>query len=596
MTPNGYTNEEVKQLFDRFKKGRAQYDKIWKQLDAYDSGRFWEHMRKKLPKHQIITDSNYINYIKRNYTNSLYAAPYIADISARYFQHKEHADQVNMFYEYIYNKLNIPMKQLQAGDRAALNNVGYIQFGWDNDVIDMITERYKGDVVATVQDTLAVYLDPSYRDLQKGKAVFIEGEESLIELMRKYPEEMRAYSEAVKDNYGTNHSLTDAGKGYLGDYSSSPQEGMVRTVTAFFKHTDSEQRTRIDQLFYVGNDFHLIDIKEGIKPNYFPIVPLYGLPPVKDPYGMSECALVLKNVLTINLLDSITATHTYAAQKRATIISANSGLDPRTVSANINNPNKILVTTGDVNNVVNQLDLPELPRDLPMFREHLMEMVHMVTGVDLRYTGRDTGSVTTTGGMEALQTRMGMTDNTRIFMLEQFAKNVAKMIIDFYVEFGKKREVNLTHKNPVHNQLYKIDFDVFKKDDEGIRFDYTINSSPYLPKNRARLAEAANIIMEKQMQYQMNPPLMTSEEWLEYQDFPQKDLMLARMRAEQLQQDHEDIQNTVVDFSSLVQQGVSPEGATNMLAQEKQARRDNPKLGNTGGAGSFQNAQMGGMM
>ena len=117
-------------------------------------------------------------------------------------------------------------------------------------------------------------------------------------------------------------------------------------------------------------------------------------------------------------------------------------------------------------------------------------------------------------------------------------------------------------------------------------------ASPYLPKNRIRYAESATEIMAMQSQYQMNPPLITPEEWLKYQDFPQKDIMLQRMEAQRLQDDVQDITENVVNFSSLVQQGVSPDGAVQMLADEKAMMRANPKLGNVSG-GSAQAKQKG---
>ena len=100
-------------------------------------------------------------------------------------------------------------------------------------------------------------------------------------------------------------------------------------------------------------------------------------------------------------------------------------------------------------------------------------------------------------------------------------------------------------------------------------------------------------MMEKQMQYNFQPKLISPEEWLQYQDFPQKYKILQRIRTERMRNDVEDIESELINYTGLIQKGVRPEKAIEMLASERQAKRDNPALGNTGGAGSFQNAQMG---
>jgi hypothetical protein len=95
------------------------------------------------------------------------------------------------------------------------------------------------------------------------------------------------------------------------------------------------------------------------------------------------------------------------------------------------------------------------------------------------------------------------------------------------------------------------------------------------------------------MQYQFQPQLITAEEWLASQDFPDKYKILQRIRNDRLRDDVEDIESEIINYSGLVNQGVRPEQAINMLANERQVKRDNPGLGNTGNSGSFQNRQVG---
>jgi hypothetical protein len=99
--------------------------------------------------------------------------------------------------------------------------------------------------------------------------------------------------------------------------------------------------------------------------------------------------------------------------------------------------------------------------------------------------------------------------------------------------------------------------------------------------------------MEKQMQYNFNPQLISPEEWVASQDFPQKYKILQRLRQERMRDDMEDIESELINYSGLVQKGVRPDAAVKMLASERQAKRDNPSLGNTGNANGFQDRQAG---
>ena len=85
------------------------------------------------------------------------------------------------------------------------------------------------------------------------------------------------------------------------------------------------------------------------------------------------------------------------------------------------------------------------------------------------------------------------------------------------------------------------------------------------------------------MQYNFQPQLISAEEWLATQDFPQKYKMLQRIRAERMRDDKQDLEADLVNYAGLVEQGMRPESAINQLVSEKQFKRDNPEfaLGNT---------------
>ena len=566
--------KEILDIFHYYCSEKAGYSRVCRQLDAYDSGNFWSHVKARLPKHQMLSDTNYINYIKQNQVNSIYSSGYIADVNARSAEDEDLARNINAFLEYVYDDVELNHYMLLAGDRAALLNVGAILIQWDKE-----NKKIKPRFI----DTSCIYLDPAVRVYQEGSALFIAEIVSRRELIRTNP--------SYKDKLGeTKDSVSLAsssyyGGGYIDSKSISNKDDVVHLLNAFIKN----EKGGIDQ-YIIADEKTILDSKENIKPNEFPVGILYGLPPVKDVYGFNVTKLCLRNCLALNLLDSMGITHIYAQQRRATLMRRDIGISVDYLSANINNPDSTIPVDGDPTKAVHQLDLPDLPNFLVEYRSKLEESIFLISGIDPIYTGRQTNSVTTTGGVERVQQRASLTDATKIAMLEHFVKNLTKLIFDFYMEFGDKYSVFNKAKHPALKDIYKVDFAELRKNET--KFDFSMNASPYLPKNRIRYAEAATTIMEMQGQYQMNPPLITPEEWLKYQDFPQKDKMLQRMEAQRVQDDTQEITENVVNFSSLMQQGVSPDGAIKMLADEKAMMRENPKLGNVAG-GSPQAQQQG---
>ena len=109
----GYTSVHIMELFKHFAAGRKSYERLWKVLDAYDKGDFWTVINNKLPDYSVKPDTNWINYVKTNYVNSLYVGSYRGVVIPRKYQYNQQALAINEFIEYIFNKLDIPGIQMQ---------------------------------------------------------------------------------------------------------------------------------------------------------------------------------------------------------------------------------------------------------------------------------------------------------------------------------------------------------------------------------------------------------------------------------------------------------------------------------------------------
>ena len=199
-------------------------------------------------------------------------------------------------------------------------------------------------------------------------------------------------------------------------------------------------------------------------------------------------------------------------------------------------------------------------------RTTLQYGMEQVSGVDGRYTGRDTGSIITTGGTEEMLNRVTLIDTPKILMYEQYAKKLTQLVLANMLEFAPKRKY--LYKKPNSKEWESIEVD-FPKIDSDTLFNYAINISSELPKNKQRIAAMANMLMEKQMQYAQegnSVQLITEEEWLMFQDLPNKEYMLERMGMQRQTDALQEAAQVIFDYATLVEQGMEPNQALMMTA------------------------------
>jgi hypothetical protein len=142
-----------------------------------------------------------------------------------------------------------------------------------------------------------------------------------------------------------------------------------------------------------------------------------------------------------------------------------------------------------------------------------------------------------------------------------YTKRLTKLILANLLEYAPQRK--FFYKNPKNNQWTTLEVD-FPNIDSDTLFQYEINISSELPKNKQRVAAAANMMMEKQMQYMDQGSavqIITEEEWLEMQDLPFKERMLERMGLQRGTDALKEASQVLFGYAKLVQQGMDPNQA-----------------------------------
>lgn len=554
----------LQDLQDNWNTARTQYTSAHNRmrvLDLTDRGEIWNIIAKKFPEFQITPDTNYVNYIKENILASVYTVGRNASVLPRKKEDVELTDQVNKLLDNLWGVLKVSNYQLQAGERAALLNLGITQVGWKSDVVGgTVGKLYQGDVVFKNVDPMNYMRDPFAPDLHNAAYVIFHDEYHKT-VLQSDPD----YAAALSDELVP---LNDIVQQYSRDVGTpATKNGYFRLVIHWVKVYDkAKQEVVIHEIHTLNNQF-VLQVKEDIKPSVFPFAELYSSIPVRDPIGVSEASKILSSSIVLNLLDGLMVSQAYKAHRPPKLISDASGLNLRSFAQYGNDPDKTFIVRGDASKAVHYVTFPTLPQGIESVAMRIAGAVERMSGIDAKYTGKDTGSILTTGGIDSMLAQATMRDATRIRLYEDYTKSLTELVLQFLVEFGDKR--TYVHKIPTRKTLEPVQVD-FPKLNSSTVFSYAISIDAEIPKNKARMAAAADAILEKSMQYAANPPILTVEEWLMYQDFPQKDIILERLEIDRQSNMTEQVTEILSTFAGLIEQGMDPNVALDTVVQQLQ--------------------------
>lgn len=560
--PQGITKDQLAENWDICNQQYNKPSKRMKLLDGADRGRLWETIGAQFPGYQLKPETNHVSYVKDNLLASIYCVGMAASVLPRSTQDVEAAHKFNRTLETIWDQADVPYYQKLAGERAALLNYGVTQVGWDKNITGGTNNSlYKGGLALKNVDPMHFFRDPYAESLDTAAYCIYWNDyhRSVILKNRLYVnaktiiDGLTGTPPQVATEKNTDRAkLDDKAKDYF-------------RVIIHWVRTDEG----IHAIHTIDNE-HILAVEENLAISEFPFAELYCNDPVGDPIGVSEPAKIFANSVVYNIMHSIIATHAYKSQRPPRFLNAQAGLNARVFAKYGNDADKVFVVNGDASKAVHYQEFPQLsPMTVQMLGSLAMDVMN-ISGIDNRYTGRDTGSIITTGGIEEMLAKVSLRDTPKIVNYERYTRRLTKLVLANLVQFAEKREYVVKDEMSQAYETVEIDYTAIPEDTE---FDYSLHISTYLPKNRARLAQAATMIMEKQMQYQYQPELITPEEWLYFQDLPQKDLMLQRMGITRASSTDAEVAQVLFQYADLVQQGVDPNEAMSAVSQTLQQQR-----------------------
>lgn len=564
---------ELTQLKDNFNVANTEYSEAFKRarkLDMVDKNKLWKAVSAQYPSYQILPETNHVSYIKNNILASIYTVGKCASILPTSEQDREIVMQLNIALEQIWSQLDVPFYQMLAGERAALLNLGVTQVGWDNNVVSGKDKTFeKGRCVLKNINPLHYMRDPFAPTLDEAAFVITweEYHKSVLLANENYKESFKEYLEKHKG--GTEGTVTIQPDTDRVSKDVNGKKDYYKLFTHWVRVAD-----KIHEIHTINNEYVLY-VREDIKPSTFPFAELFCNLPDESLLGVSEPNKILANSLAYNIMQSIMLTADYKNQRPPKFINSASGLNINSFKKHGNEADYTFVVSGDASRAVHYHQFPAPSATAPTNMAMLTNDIKSITGVDDRYTGRDTGSILTTGGVNSMLDQVTMIDAPKVLNYEHYCKKLTQLILYNYINFSAiaRNYFVRDKRNPKKWNGVTVDF---PKIDNATVFDYEINISSELPKNKTVVANMANKMMEMQMQYSaqnIEVDLITPQEWLMLQqDLPIKEYMLERMGLQRTSNWVEATAQIVTQYTSLIEQGVDPAEALNTTAATMEAQ------------------------
>lgn len=562
--PEFNETECLAKLKDNYEYAKRYYlreHKKMRLLDSTDKGDLWKAIKAKFPPYQLLPDTNFVSYVKSNILASLYTVSKSAQLVPTCEEDVEFCERLNVAIEHDWDKNNVAFYMYQAGDRAALLNVGYTQVYWNEDTKQV---GYKN------VDPIHFMRDPNADDLQSGGFCMV---------YRIYERNWFMQNKLYKDVF--KEKIIDkkiaASTEMPPDYNGVPSVGDSGKHYVLFIHWVRNCDGGIDEIHTIDNQIMLLK-KDNIKPDMYPFAELYCNLPGSSLIGSSEPAKIFANNLVFNLMDSIAYTSEYKNQRPPKFVSTQSGMNLAAFTKHGNEADRTFVVNGDASKAVHYHQFPQVGPQLAAMQLTMNNNIKSMSGVDDKYTGRDTGSIITTGGTEEMLNRVTLIDTPKVINYENYARQLTELTVRMMAEFSPDRVyvvVDDDRSTPERTVFKTINIQSAEMDPDAV-FEYAIQISSELPKNKQRVQAWANNMMEKQMQYQqagIQIDCITPQEWIRCQDVPYKEQILKRMGVQAGLNAWIEAQNVVAEYAAMLERGDLPEDAMSMAADGLQAMR-----------------------
>ena len=571
----------------------------WKILDLFDRGEQWANTN--LPPWVSKPVTNYIRYFR-----TLKRANLASNIPFSHFypEHPEDTDTVKNLqkaYEHVWMSENVDRTVRRCIDRALLQGTA-IAYVYNDDTYvggkyygeeNPDNHLYVGKICVKRIPNGNFFPDPNAYSLDECK--FVEVTEVLPIKTVKETQAFKKYAGKKLEDYNIND--LDFNTDASGDFyqrtntklntslTNVKGDELVTVHTHWERYRNDEGAWQVDVSYYLRNaDFFLLRI-EDVKPSQYPFAIMYDEEEENDFWGRSTCEDVIENSKIVNRTSQTAAILATLHQNPQKIIWKESGINAQEMAKMGNLAGKTWNSNVPASQAIQYIQPPEISRALFEVEDRLKADMKEIVGISEAYTGASVGSLTTSTGVNSLIERASVRDKDKMIQIDDFVERISYLIaLTIMYQWDRVRPVMNVSKNgtPVYDVFSPVDR--LTADNLEIRVRSNVYSKAPITQESKR--QQADKLMQMQGQFNYNPPLITPEEWLQFQDFDIQDQIMQRM-----EKDRETSQNKSVDalaqqglelgmmLSSLLQQGISMQDAqmevfkrAQEMAQEQQGQ------------------------
>jgi hypothetical protein len=332
---------------------------------------------------------------------------------------------------------------------------------------------------------------------------------------------------------------------------------------------NDDGRMQLDVTYYLRNtDFFLLKI-EDMQPNEYPFAILYDEKEENDFHGTSMTQQILENQKVINKLDQIVSIIGTLHQNPHKIVSRESAINAQELARTGTLPGKVWTTNADVSGSIFNVQPPEIPMGAMQLKERMVQDIRDIAGINEAYTGQSVGSLTTSTGVNSLIERATIRDKDKMIQIDAFVERISHLIVlNILYKWKDMRPITTTAPNG------EPSFDMYQPVDEitASNLEWIVKSDVYAraPITQASKRQQADALIQMQGQFNYNPPLITPEEWIQFQEFEIREDILYRMEQDRITMQQNEAQDLAGIVSQLVAQA-SQGMAQGMPAEEVQA-------------------------
>lgn len=591
--PDEKEKKRVGEYNARFRKARDAYRKrrdSWKIIDMFDRGEQWADVNLPpwIPKpvHNMV---KYIRVLKRaNLAGNIPAAHY-SPINP---EHKDAVDSLQKAYKHVWATQKVPYTIRRCIDRALLQGTAIAYVYSDDTAIngeyygekDSRNKLWQGELYVKRFPNTNFFPDPDAYTLNDCK--WIETTEltslSAVKANKKFQEYAGDKLKNYKGGGGTSSSEDSGTDAYTREEdpaTSSPAVSGDENVTV---HThwemeyDDNGRKKLNVSYYIGEtNFELLRLTD-VKPSVYPFAVYYDEEEEQDFWGSSTAMDIIEKQKLINKTEQSVSIIGTLHQNPQKIVARESGINGKEMARMGNLPGKVWTTNTDVTRSVFTLQPPDIPRGLFDIKDRSVNDIKDYAGLNEAYTGDSVGSLTTSTGVNSLIERSTIRDRDKMKQIDQFVEDISNLIVMFIIDKWKDKRniINIGQAGKVEQFEWKP----ISKDVAG-NLQWFVHSDVYAtaPVTQALRRQQADQLMQMQAQFQMNPPIITTMEWLDMQDFDNKDDIRRRMEEDQRRLDEQksqDLAGIVMQMSEqarqLVGQGVPQQQVQQQITQQVQ--------------------------